>query len=104
MFIPSSCPDLPLWRQLSPREWEVILLLADDFNTCEVMEQLCIERKSVEKHKTTLAAKLDQPGRGNLNRYARRHREALREWHPVLCRRPSGSRHTAPPPHSASPA
>jgi DNA-binding CsgD family transcriptional regulator len=87
---PSSAfaPDIAIWREFTSREWEVLLLLAHDLDTEQLMARLFIERGSVDNHKYNLGTKLGLKGRDVVSRYARRHRETLHMWYPILCRKP----------------
>jgi len=47
------------WEILTPREREVIKLIAEGFKTKEIATQLSLSPKTVEKHRTNLMRKLD---------------------------------------------
>ena len=87
MLTPQLPPDLPVWQDFTNREREVMMHLADDLSTDQLMARLCIERKSVEKYKTSIGEKLGIAGRDPLNRYARRNRPDLLLRFPILCRK-----------------
>jgi hypothetical protein len=77
----------------------VLLRIADDLNTDQLMARLFIERGSVNKH--NLGTKLSLKGRDSVNKYARRHRETLRAWYPLLCRKPNPTLFNSPAPPPA---
>jgi DNA-binding NarL/FixJ family response regulator len=52
--------DAPL-RRLSPREWEVLRLMAEGRSNAGVAEQLVITERSVEKHINSIFGKLRLP-------------------------------------------
>jgi len=58
------------YRSLTPREQEVMRLLAEGFDTKAVAEKLFISRKTVENHRTNIMNKLDLHGSHELVRYA----------------------------------
>lgn len=60
-------------QELSPREEEVLRLIALGHTNHEVAEQLCIAVKTVETHKYRLMEKLDLHSRADIVRYALRH-------------------------------
>ena len=47
------------YSSLTSREIQIILLLADGYNTREVAEKLFISHKTVERHKTNILKKLN---------------------------------------------
>jgi len=98
MLTPQLPPDLPVWQDFTNREWEVMIHLADDLSTAQIMARLCIERKSVEKYKTIIGDKLGLSGRAALNRYARPNRPDLLLWFPILRRKPKPERSRKPLP------
>ncbi len=59
-------------EQLTDREREILKLLAEGHSTNEIAEMLVISRKTVERHKTNLMAKLDIHNRLDLFKYALR--------------------------------
>jgi DNA-binding CsgD family transcriptional regulator len=85
---PPQLPQIsPTWRNLTAREWDLLLLLSFDFNTDDLKAILYIERSSIDNYKYNISTKLGLKGRGALDRYARLHGEALRIWYPILCRK-----------------
>lgn len=66
----------------------MVLLLAHDLNTDQLMARLFIERGSVDNHKYNLGTKRGLKGRDAVSRYARKYRDALHVWYPILCRKP----------------
>ena len=55
---------------LSPREREVLQLIAEGYSTRQIAEILCISIKTVQAHRTNLMSKLDLHDRGDLIKYA----------------------------------
>ncbi len=58
------------YRSLTPREQEVMRLLAEGFSTKVVAEKLFISPKTVENHRTSIMNKLDLHSTHGLVRYA----------------------------------
>jgi len=63
--IPSSTLGL-----LSPREREVLKLIAEGYKNKEIAADLCISLKTVEKHRANLMKKLDLHNAATLTAYA----------------------------------
>ena len=59
-------PESPL----TPRESEILKLVAEGHSTREIAETLVISEKTVEKHRTNLLEKLQMRDRVDLTRYA----------------------------------
>lgn len=57
-------------QQLSPREREVLQLVAEGEANKQIASQLCISIKTVEKHRSSLMQKLDIRDTAGLTRYA----------------------------------
>ena len=55
---------------LSPREREVLQLIAEGYTNKEIAEILCISIKTVQAHRYNLMTKLDLHDRGDLIKYA----------------------------------
>ena len=55
---------------LTPRELEVVKLIAEAYTNEEIAEQLMISRKTVERHRTNILEKLGMHDRVELTRYA----------------------------------
>jgi DNA-binding NarL/FixJ family response regulator len=55
---------------LTPRELEVVKLIAEAHTTAEIAELLSISRKTVERHRENLMSKLGMRDRVELTRYA----------------------------------
>lgn len=55
---------------LSPRELEVLRLLAQDYSVREVAEQLGVRPTTIETHRQSLRAKLDLRGAAGMARFA----------------------------------
>jgi DNA-binding NarL/FixJ family response regulator len=62
-------PDSP-WETLSPREREVLKLIAEGYKNKEIAGDLCISLKTVEKHRANLMKKLDLHNAAALTVYA----------------------------------
>ncbi len=60
------------YGKLSPREQEIMRLLAEGTPKAEVADQLCISIKTVENHRTNIMRKLDIHNAMDLVRYAAR--------------------------------
>jgi len=65
----SVTSDSP-WNRLSPREREVLKLIAEGYKNREIAEDLCISLKTVEKHRANLMKKLDLHNAAALTVYA----------------------------------
>ena len=65
----SVMPDSP-WETLSPREREVLKLIAEGYKNKEIAGDLCISLKTVEKHRANLMKKLDLHNAAALTVYA----------------------------------
>jgi DNA-binding NarL/FixJ family response regulator len=65
----SVLSDSP-WETLSPREREVLKLIAEGYKNKEIAEDLCISFKTVEKHRANLMKKLDLHNAAALTVYA----------------------------------
>jgi DNA-binding NarL/FixJ family response regulator len=66
--------DLPVREDpLTPREQEVVKLVAEGYSSKEIAEALVISEKTVERHRANILEKLDLRGRVDLTRYAIRH-------------------------------
>ena len=65
----SVAPDSP-WETLSPREREVLKLIAEGYKNKEIADDLCISLKTVEKHRANLMKKLDLHNAAALTVYA----------------------------------
>ncbi len=55
---------------LSPRELEVVKLIAEGLTSEEIAEQLYISKKTVDRHRANILAKLGMRNRVELTRYA----------------------------------
>jgi DNA-binding NarL/FixJ family response regulator len=65
----SVLSDSP-WETLSPREREVLKLIAEGYKNKEIADDLCISLKTVEKHRANLMKKLDLHNAAALTVYA----------------------------------
>ena len=63
--LPNSTLEL-----LSPREREVLKLIAEGYKNKEIADDLCISLKTVEKHRANLMKKLDLHNAAALTGYA----------------------------------
>jgi DNA-binding NarL/FixJ family response regulator len=57
-------------RILSPREREVLQLIAEGYTNKQIAEILCISIKTVQAHRSNLMSKLDLHDKGELIKYA----------------------------------
>ena len=55
---------------LSPRETEIVKLIAESYTTRQIAETLVISEKTVERHRANILAKLGMGDRVELTRYA----------------------------------
>jgi DNA-binding NarL/FixJ family response regulator len=63
--------DLPLREDpLTPREQEVVKLIAEGYSGREIADVLLISAKTVERHRANVLEKLEVRGRVELTRYA----------------------------------
>ncbi len=60
----------PTADPLSPRETEVVKLIAEGHSTREIAELLVISQKTVERHRANVLAKLGMRNRVDITRYA----------------------------------
>jgi len=60
------------YETLTPREQQVMRLLAEGISTKEIAERLFISPKTVENHRTSIMSKLELHGTMELIRYAAR--------------------------------
>ena len=65
----TAMPESP-WDTLSPREREVLKLIAEGYKNKEIADDLCISLKTVEKHRANLMKKLDLHNAAALTVYA----------------------------------
>lgn len=79
----SHFPD-SLFNDLTPREWKVLLLLAEDIPNAEIAEKLCLTPESVKTYRSRIGDKLLVHGRNELGRYARRNASLLRKKYQTL--------------------
>lgn len=62
--------ESPPLRVLTPREDEVLKLIAEGFSSKDIAEALFISLKTVERHRSNILAKLGMRDRTQLTRYA----------------------------------
>jgi len=55
---------------MTPRELEVMTLLAFGHTNAEIAEKLCISERTVETHRTNIMAKMEFKSRADLVRFA----------------------------------
>jgi DNA-binding NarL/FixJ family response regulator len=73
-FLRRARQDLPLREDpLSPREQEVVKLVAEGYTNKQIAETLVISEKTVERHRANVLDKLGMRDRVELTRYAIRH-------------------------------
>ena len=48
--------------ELTPREWEILIRIANDLTNAEIADQLALTPKSVENYRTRIGTKLDLQG------------------------------------------
>lgn len=77
---------------LTPREWEVLLLLSEGKTSAEIAEQLCITVKSVYNNKNRIGRKILLKGYFSLNQFALKQREVLLQWFELLRSQPAKCR------------
>jgi len=58
------------WASVTPREREVLKLIAEGYKNKEIAEVLCISVKTVEKHRSNIMEKLDLHNVSDLTAYA----------------------------------
>ena len=66
---------------LTPREWEVLLLIAVDIPTDDIADRLHITTASLKTYRARIAEKLIISGRDGLGRYARKNGPLIRDMH-----------------------
>jgi DNA-binding NarL/FixJ family response regulator len=73
-FLHRAREDLPLREDpLTPREQEVLKLVAEGYTNKQIAETLVISEKTVERHRANILDKLGMRDRVELTRYAIRH-------------------------------
>jgi DNA-binding NarL/FixJ family response regulator len=73
-FLHRARQDLPVREDpLSPREQEVLKLVAEGYTNKQIAETLVISFKTVERHRANILEKLGMRDRVELTRYAIRH-------------------------------
>jgi DNA-binding NarL/FixJ family response regulator len=73
-FLHRARQDLPVREDpLTPREQEVVKLVAEGFTNKQIAETLVISEKTVERHRANILEKLGMRDRVDLTRYAIRH-------------------------------
>jgi DNA-binding NarL/FixJ family response regulator len=73
-FLERARADLPVREDpLTPREQEVVKLVAEGYTNKQIAETLIISEKTVERHRANILEKLGMRDRVELTRYAIRH-------------------------------
>jgi DNA-binding NarL/FixJ family response regulator len=73
-FLHRARQDLPLREDpLTPREQQVVKLVAEGYTNKQIAETLVISEKTVERHRANILDKLGMRDRVDLTRYAIRH-------------------------------
>jgi DNA-binding NarL/FixJ family response regulator len=73
-FLRRARQDLPVREDpLTPREQEVVKLVAEGYTNKQIAETLVISEKTVERHRANILEKLGMRDRVELTRYAIRH-------------------------------
>jgi DNA-binding NarL/FixJ family response regulator len=73
-FLRRARQDLPIREDpLTPREQEVVKLVAEGYTNKQIAETLIISEKTVERHRANILEKLGMRDRVELTRYAIRH-------------------------------
>jgi DNA-binding NarL/FixJ family response regulator len=71
--------ELPALDTMTPTEMKVLKLVAEIKTTKEIAAALCVSPRTVEHHRTSIAAKLELRGSHALTRFAVKHQSALRQ-------------------------
>jgi DNA-binding NarL/FixJ family response regulator len=70
-FLRGVHQDLPVREDpLSPREQEIVKLVAEGYSSKEIADALVIAEKTVERHRANILEKLNMRGRVEVTRYA----------------------------------
>ena len=73
-FLHRAHQDLPVKEEpLTPREQEIVKLVAEGYSNKQIAETLVISEKTVERHRANILEKLGMRDRVELTRYAIRH-------------------------------
>ena len=80
---PSDTSDKNL-DTLTTREWDVLLLVAEDISNNEIADKLHLTTESVKTYRARISDKLIISGRDSLARYARKNGPFLRDMHVQL--------------------
>jgi DNA-binding CsgD family transcriptional regulator len=67
-------PDLPVHAELTPREREVLALVADGLTNAQIAERLVVTPRTINAHLTSVYSKLGVTSRAGAIRYALEHR------------------------------
>jgi len=78
-------PPLPTdLHDLTPREWDVLIRLAEEPTNAQLAELLCVTPKSVENYRYRIQGKLNMKGQHVLARYVRRYEPQLQQLYQLL--------------------
>jgi len=69
-FAPVAGPSVRSWDALTPREQQVLKLVAEGYKTREIATYLSLSEKTVEKHRRNMMNKLDLHGVSAVTTYA----------------------------------
>src|ERR1043166_6353826 len=69
-FVDRGRPEEEQFDILTPRELQVLKLIAEAFTSKEIAQELVISVKTVERHRQNILDKLGMNDRGELTRYA----------------------------------
>ena len=68
--VPEQAVETPSWELLTPREQEVLKLVAEGYKTREIAEYLSLSEKTIEKHRSNMMRKLKLQGVSAVTAYA----------------------------------
>ncbi len=74
----SATPDIPISEELTPREAEVLGLIADGLSNGEIAQRLFVSDATVKTHVNRVFSKLNVRDRAQAVRYAYEHGLARR--------------------------
>ena len=68
--VPKQAAETPSWELLTPREREVLKLVAEGYKTREIAKYLSLSEKTIEKHRSNMMRKLNLHGVSAVTTYA----------------------------------
>ena len=74
-------PSLDDTYSLTKREWNVLILVSEDFSNQKIGDILFITRSSVKAYRRRIGEKLQITGRDQLGRYVRKNQKWLVDKH-----------------------